>query len=728
MDDNAAMPEAKGKLPVSHGDQGFDLESVTGCFTGVAVDYGRPCPGMPDRPCHIVRELPAWNELLFPARMQLQEMLGAPGKLSLVSITETVMGLPEPHDLHFRQGAVVMHRLLRHHQCVAFLYVSPLYMETFSPLLCDALPHSSLKRLKVRCSGLQTPEFMCATLPSLTSLEKLECLFCNEIVNLYGGNFPTDFPNAVADLVRTSSSLVALVLNGVSMVHEASENLLAALTECGTLKELTLGSMVFPCSCREDLLRYLALTPSLESFVSWGDNGVVEKGILEGILHNRTISQVSIVNFTGDSNNIKLVARIFSEKTFIRSLCIFSVSVLHSPRDTVPYESWIEALRQNETLEELTLPCDVWQPQQWIRFNAMLPLKHSLKKVFISSDHEDSYLMSTVCRALGDSYVHDKVSCGVYVVEDSIDLLKCEMFSGLLLWRLPHEDMKLAALRQLPDCTHVTSLEMDIRRGDLAVSLALAEYVRSTSVLLKLTLDTTFSDEFESTDTWWRVIMESLSKNNSINELEVYAENLGDMDVETLADTVKGRTNIRKLLFGDSSMSTMCAFINRLAVGIVDNHTLLSVVFDGQLDQEALDTTEKVFAICETARRNSGLLVGAAAAFSKTTHLDRYSTGALERLYKNHAVLLEDLAEHADVSAAEIRNLARRHLNRTASLDDYMRITGVVKERVVCRPRDDGRMQLDDLHEDCWALVRRYLLLDDVEEAVVLPEMLPAVP
>lgn len=728
MDDNAGMSEAKGKLPVSHGDQGFDLDSVTGCFTGVAVDYSRPCSGTPDRPCHIFRELPAWNELLFASRMQLQEMVGAHGKLALISITETAMSLPEPDDLHFRQGAVVMHRLLRHHQCVAFLDVSPPYLETFSPLLCDALPHSRLKRLKVRSSGLQTPEFICATLPSLTSLEKLECSFCSEIVNLYGGNFPTDFPNALADLVRTSSSLVALVLKGVSMVHEATENLLAALTECSTLKELTLGSMVFPCSCRQDVLRYLALTPSLESFTSAGDNELTEKGILEGILHNRTISKVSISTFTGASNNIKLVARIFSEKTLIRSLSILSTSVAHPPRDTVNYESWIEALRQNETLEELTLPCDIWRPEQWFRLNAMLPFKHSLKKVCISSDHENSYLMSTVCRALRDSYVHEKVSCGVYIVKDSIDLLKCEMFSGLLLCGLPHDDMKLAALRQLPNCTHVTSLEMDVTGGDLAVSLALAEYVQSTSVLLKLTLETTFSDEFESTDTWWRVIMESLSKNNSINELAVYVENLGDMYVETLADTVKGSTNIRKLLFGDSSMRSMCAFINRLAVGIVDNHTLLSVVFDGQLDQEAMDATEKVFAICETARRNSGLLVAAAAAFSKTTHLDRYSTGALERLYKNHAVLLKDLAELADVSAAEIRNLARRHLNTTASLDDYMRITGVVKERVVCRPRDDGSMQLDDLHEDCWALVRRYLLLDDVEEAVVLAEKPPALP
>ncbi|KAH6935170.1 hypothetical protein HPB50_004306 [Hyalomma asiaticum] len=723
MGDNAAMPEGKGKLPVSHGDQWFDLESVTGCFTGVVVDYSRPCSGMPDRPCHIVRELPTWNELLFPARMQLQEMLGAPGKLALVSTTETVMGLPEPHDLHFRQGAVVMHRLLRHHQCVAFLDVSPPYLQKLSPLLCDALPHSRLKRLRMKCSDLRIPEFIRVTIPTLTSLEKLECLFGSEIVNLCGGNFPTDFPNALADLVRTSSSLVVLVLQGVSMVEEASKKLLAALTECSALKELTLGRAVVPYTCRGDLLRYLALTPSLVSFRSAGDIQQTEKAILEGILHNRSISKVSISDFTGNAESVELVARIFSENTVIRSFSMPSALVPYSPRDTTPYESWIEALRQNETLEELTLPCDIWQPQQWIRLSAMLPLKHSLKKVCISQDSE---LVATVCRALRDSYVHDKVSCRVSITEDSIDLLKCKMFSGLLLFGLTR-DVKVAALRELSNCTHVTSLALDVSRGDLAVSLALAEYVQSTSALRKLAVCTTFSDEFEPSNTWWRVIIESLSKNNSIKELAVYVENLGDMDVESLADTVNGSMKIRKLHFGDICMTRLRGFINRLAVGILDNHTLLSVTFDGQLDQGALDTTEKVFIISEKARRNSGLLV-AAAAFSKTAHLDRYSTGALERVYKHHAVLLEDLAELADVSAADIGDLVRRRLNRTANLDDYMRITGVVKERVVCRPRDDGQMQLDDLDEDCWALVRRYLLLDDVEEAVVLAEKPPAVP
>ncbi|KAH7967550.1 hypothetical protein HPB52_000064 [Rhipicephalus sanguineus] len=102
----------------------------------------------------------------------------------------------------------------------------------------------------------------------------------------------------------------------------------------------------------------------------------------------------------------------------------------------------------------------------------------------------------------------------------------------------------------------------------------------------------------------------------------------------------------------------------------------------------------------------------------------RYSAAALERICKRHAELLEDLAELVEVSVAEIAGMAHRHLQKTASLDEYMRITGVVKERVVCHPREDGRVQLDDLGEVCWQMVRRFLMLDDVEEVVTHPDNL----
>ncbi|XP_049268543.1 uncharacterized protein LOC125757213 isoform X1 [Rhipicephalus sanguineus] len=297
------------------------------------------------------------------------------------------------------------------------------------------------------------------------------------------------------------------------------------------------------------------------------------------------------------------------------------------------------------------------------------------------------------------------------------------MFSGLHFVGDVREDVKATALRQLLDCDHLTSLALQIPRGNLAVCSALAEYVQSTSVLRKLEAHTERSDEQGFSDEWWHIIVRSLSRNKSIKELTFYAHDMSDSDVESLAEAIKASTNIRKLTFGDSSRTGLRAFVTRLSADIAQNHTLLGVVFENWLDQEGLDTSSNVFAISEATRRNSDLLA-AAAAFPKAAELDRRSTAALERIYKLHAELLEDLAELVDVSGAEIGGMAYRHLQRTASLDEYMRTTGVVKERVKCHPHDDGRMQLDDLGEDCWALVRRFLMLDDVEEAVTHPENL----
>ncbi|KAL3194504.1 hypothetical protein MRX96_016138 [Rhipicephalus microplus] len=164
-------------------------------------------------------------------------------------------------------------------------------------------------------------------------------------------------------------------------------------------------------------------------------------------------------------------------------------------------------------------------------------------------------------------------------------------------------------------------------------------------------------------------------------------------------------------------MMTLNAFVNRLSVGIADSHTLLSVF--GRLDQEGQDASKKLFDIYEAETLASWRLpLRSRGPLTCTGMLDMNSDAAFERICKQHAKLLEDLADLANVIAAEIRGMARLHLGRVASLDDYMRIAGVVKERVICLPRGDGRMQLDDLCEDCWEMVRRFLMLDDVVERV----------
>ncbi|KAH7968987.1 hypothetical protein HPB52_013530 [Rhipicephalus sanguineus] len=558
MNADAESPQVEGAR-MSSANQWADLEGAVGCFTSAVIDCRSPCSVTPDRPCHIVRQLAAWNEMLFPARMQLRAIPGARGKLALVNVDNSRFFMGEPEDFQLQKGAGVAHQLLKHHRCVESLCIESFQFQRYTQPLRDALPYACLKKLKMTCLASVISDGLWAAIPSLTSLEELDCSFFCCCSNYRS----TELSNALATLVRTSPSLVVLCLTGISMEEQATKDLLAGLTENGLLRDLTLGMWVIPETCRKELAQYLMRTPSLMSFSYTGDNENTEIAVLEGILHNRTISTVKISTFTGH---------------------------------TIP-------------------------------------------------------------------------------------------------------------------------------RGNLAVCSALAEYVQSTSVLRKLEARTGRSDEQGFSDEWWHIIVRSLSRNKSIRELTFNVDDMSVSNVESLAETVKASRNIRKLTFGDMNMLSLRAFVKRLSADIVQNRTLLDVVLEGWLYQGGLDAFRNVFAISEVTRRNSDLLA-AAAAFPKATEVDRRSTAALERIYKLHAELLEDLAELVDVSAAEIGAMAHRHLQRTASLDEYMRTTGVVKERVKCHPRDDRRMQLDDLGEDCWALVRRFLMLDDVEEAVTHQENL----
>ncbi|XP_077522460.1 uncharacterized protein LOC144133329 [Amblyomma americanum] len=49
-------------------------------------------------------------------------------------------------------------------------------------------------------------------------------------------------------------------------------------------------------------------------------------------------------------------------------------------------------------------------------------------------------------------------------------------------------------------------------------------------------------------------------------------------------------------------------------------------------------------------------------------------------------------------------------------MDDFMRLAGVVGERIKCHAFEDGHTQLVSLNEYCWSAIGLYLDLDDIQE------------
>ncbi|KAL1469685.1 hypothetical protein MTO96_040920 [Rhipicephalus appendiculatus] len=83
--------------------------------------------------------------------------------------------------------------------------------------------------------------------------------------------------------------------------------------------------------------------------------------------------------------------------------------------------------------------------------------------------------------------------------------------------------------------------------------------------------------------------------------------------------------------------------------------------------------------------------------------------------------LVRVLAEKEGIAANEMSGMLRSHLSSVEGLHGFMRVTGVVKESVTCLPPADGcSVQLPDLNNDCWRLVRRYLSFHDVKRSSVV--------
>ncbi|XP_037572304.2 uncharacterized protein LOC119454445 [Dermacentor silvarum] len=311
--------------------------------------------------------------------------------------------------------------------------------------------------------------------------------------------------------------------------------------------------------------------------------------------------------------------------------------------------------------------------------------------------------------ALRESEAEDKVTLGSPLPPKSLDLLEYMDYSELHLDGCSLEKNAAPLLNRLLWVEHITTVRICFFRGDLALSSALADYIAKTSFLRSLYVEVyscSYSVAVDITSNWWTIVIESLAANKSIRELGLHKPgNMDDQDLERLADVVRGSRNIRRVMIsGDVS-----AFAQHLSVGIADNYTLLGVTF---YDRVYPEVAKHWFAVRDTANRNYDL-VTRAALFVSGSRDDRYHVAALERVYK-HTALLEELAEVLCMDEAEVAVHVRESLKCIEGLHDFLRYAGVVKERLEFHPNEDGRAQLDALNEDCWRVVRRHLMLDDV--------------
>ncbi|KAL3196813.1 hypothetical protein MRX96_045084 [Rhipicephalus microplus] len=180
--------------------------------------------------------------------------------------------------------------------------------------------------------------------------------------------------------------------------------------------------------------------------------------------------------------------------------------------------------------------------------------------------------------------------------------------------------------------------------------------------------------------------------------------------LECVGGAVARSKTIRKLRLLAIFKDVATIFLRGMSADISQNDSLCSACLF--VPSEDRNSRSLWFVVANTARRNTGY-VARAAQFMNRRRCDTPCAAALDRVYRNPALVAE-LSKVLSISEADAVVAVRQRFRSIEGMHEFMRLAGVVKARVTCHPRDDGRAQLDALDEHCWARVRRYLQLDDV--------------
>ncbi|KAH7949217.1 hypothetical protein HPB49_006395 [Dermacentor silvarum] len=681
-----------------------DLEGARGVITGSTIDYRSPCTAGEHRTCRIVCQLSAWNDVLSDAYLELRKEPSRVGLLSLATLEQAYPSAAEDRKLH--RCATVVYWLLKNHRCVVSVDVNLRNLGAHYMLVFVALRDNlSIKALKLGLwtywSDHQEPR---AIASCLENIEELECRLFPD--------WPSQILSALTILLRntTSSSLTSIKIPKLPLRNHEAGALLEVLVTNKALKKLSMrGSDLTSAwiNHRHKFRRHLVNTGSLTA-LSVSDLVEMRKDVF------KTLTHVALQRIVVDEDSATVVTRILTENGVLRCFNMSEMRADSEARREDFFDSWLPALTDNETLEEFTLPLSAWNHRLWKRFFGMLPTRRVTRKITIEITQDDYHSMPTVYGVLEET-----PGVGRLVFFKRLNPLS----NSDTVWNEPSQchawlfhntqDVFSAILRQLPSLSHVTCAQFRISADllDETTSAAISSYVRTTSTLKRLCL-TCFSLESGADNAagLWSDVIESLAANTSLTTLALKPRYITEHAIHCLANVLKSSRNIHTVHIDFEESADGDAFVRALSAGVAETFVLLGIYLSGYFDSRV---PREWFTVRDTARRNS-CLVALAAEFVSGHRRDRYCAGALERVY-GHAALPGQVAQLSSVGEADATAMVREALKSIQGIHDFMRLAGVVRDRVQCRPgAESGSAQLDSLDDNCWRCVRRYLRLDDV--------------
>ncbi|XP_075529130.1 uncharacterized protein LOC142560720 [Dermacentor variabilis] len=387
---------------------------------------------------------------------------------------------------------------------------------------------------------------------------------------------------------------------------------------------------------------------------------------------------------------------------------------LPDPQAAKCMESLCQALRKpNATLGRLRIDMRSFGEAEWNAFFRAVADNKALEAVVVDTlpciDGLDSVSKTIRERGLDDRVVIK----GQCAHDNTRQLQQCPQICNATIDKVigtaDIAPLIIPSLRVVSGCDHITSLRVDCYSYERNEYSTLAAYIRGSTALTEVDIelipmgDLRTSPELREAE---GELVSALASNTKLVRVNLKGLQLSYDDLNVLA-----RGASRSLSLTEFTVSPNCIVYEWFQV-----LGLNCSVHVTEASLEAADDKEGALAdIMEVARKNSSAIWDA-ADFVLGEQDGVEGARAIE-LMRDHPRLLERVMEGADVTKAEAKKRIRSALVRVrnSSIDEFMTMTGVVKEAVQCLSQPGARRrQLADIGHDCWLHIRSFLKIADV--------------
>ncbi|KAK8783611.1 hypothetical protein V5799_010023 [Amblyomma americanum] len=688
-----------------------------------------PCTRSKEAPvCQLFQRIAEYNEVLWYIDLEIREENGL-GELAIATAPRKGVIYPwgdPPIDCE-SLAMILLGNVLAHHYCIVAVELTFVVARN-SFLLSLLQAKHSVRRLIISdvpyCEANALEALENLTIPSdQIDSDATEQYLC----------FSIRSPLLVLPQQDGSIALSTLDVADLELSTVCKRQFIDLLLQNDTISDLTVGDCVFTYGYKDLLLGfvvYLAQEPSALKKLTVRTpeaSRCALESLVEATAATTTLEELVVDIDIYDVEDKALFAEIIARNCTLRTLsvtwarnCIVSTLLYGVELDTggaaTRVEPWLLALPENTTLLALSVDLLGFSEEECCAFFRAMALNKSLKKVSIG------YLpacagLKEICEIIRDSRLAKVVRIQDHHVSiSSLPMLpKCPEVTSLTISSLHLDNLEILrrSFAILATCSHVTSLRLCVQycfldgiQALMAAYIAHARTLKDIKVQVYIDMQEREAQRHDPDNE--KLLVNALASNLGLTRITIEELPLSEDNSKFFAEAVIKSQNISELSFAVLSRDSNNAFLKTLVSGIESNRSLLRVNLPSCKGRDA-----ELVVIRNVTRRNASL-VTRAVRFVMGDH-DPYNARAVE-LVSGHERVLSIVQENAGVEATEAATMVRRALGLQCltGLDEYMKLTGVVKRHVVCIGRRGDAVQLDELSFDCWLHVRKFLIVADV--------------